>query len=164
MARRGASIFVLVLGLILLGDRASLLWQGSSSEQWPAVAGSVQTLEVKPMGLGRAGDGWRIQVVYRYRVNGEEFESDRLRFSKRFGGLDDESLAEARERFAAGNAVTVYHHPRQPSRSVLVPGLDPQAWMGLVLGVVLLIIAVVFWTVPTHSGRATKDPAGRPRR
>lgn len=163
LARRSAALFVLLLALALVGDRAYLLWMGSSSEGWPQVDGTIQSFSYKEVGQGRAGEGWRLSVEYSYQVDGQEIHSDRLRFSKRFAGLDDEALADARRRYAEDARVTVYHHPGRPALSVLEPGMDSQAWLGLVLGFVLILIAVVFWTVPTHSGRGRRGPGPVPR-
>ena len=38
--------------------------------------------------------------------------------------------------------------------SVLEPGLDRSARLGMVLAVLLMLIAVVFWVVPTRRVRA----------
>jgi len=152
-ARRVAAVFVLLMGLILVGDRLYLLWMGSNSENWPTVEGSVQSLEYRPIGMGRSGDGWHLKVEYTYSVDGQAYASDQWRFAKGFAGLTDKEISAARVQYAEGAEVDVHYHPRRPSLSVLIPGADSQAWMGLLLGLALLAIAAVFWLVPTHSGR-----------
>ncbi len=141
-----------MLGLILMSDRLFLLWMGSDSENWPSVEGTVQSLAYRPIGMGRSGDGWHLTVDYTYSVEGRVYTSDRLRFAKGFAGLDEKKMAVAREQYAEGARITVYHHPRRPSLSVLIPGVGSHIWMGLILGLVLLLVAAVFWLVPTRSG------------
>lgn len=160
-ARRIAAVFVLILGLILVGDRLYLLWMGVGSEHWPTAEGTVQSLEYRPVGMGRSGDGWHLKVEYTYSVDGRAYTSDKLRFAKGFAGLSDGEIAAARVRYAEAAEVAVYHHPQRPSLAVLIPGADPQAWLGLVLGLALLAIAAIFWLVPTHSGRGVSSGADR---
>ncbi|MCC5866185.1 MAG: DUF3592 domain-containing protein [Wenzhouxiangella sp.] len=150
-ARRIAAVFILLLASLLLGDRLFLLWMGTSSADWPKAVGVVQSFEASPVDAGRAGETWRVKIEYVYEVDGSVFQAERVRFTKRFAGLDQDALELVRSRYAPGTEVIVHHHPARHSLAVLEPGRDTQAWFGLLVGLGLVLIAAVFWLVPTRT-------------
>lgn len=150
-ARRIAAVFILLLASMLLGDRLFLLWMGTSSNDWPMAVGVVKSFESSPVDTGRAGETWRVAIEYVYEVDGSLFHARRLRFTKRFAGLDQDALVLIESRYAPGTEVIVHHHPTRHSLAVLEPGPDAQAWFGLLVGLGLVLIALVFWLVPTRT-------------
>lgn len=167
LARKTAAVLVLLMAIGLIQDRVRLLSDGVSSLQWPTVVGTVIDAEAEQIAGARAGPGWRIYVDYRYEVNGREYRADRLRFTRRLGGRTRTQAADELLQYVPEGPVLVYYNPRRPERAVIEPGPDPRAWFGLAVGVLLLVVAAVFWIVPTRSTRRLlpdRRISGRPGR
>jgi len=149
-ARKVAAVIVAIMAVILLYDRVWILRHGLGSEHWPQVNGQVEQFELVSKGGGRAQLSWRLSVHYRYTVAGADYEGERIRFSRALQrrGADQARLDETR--YAQGSEIQVRYHPDHPELSVLEPGVGRNAWLGLVLGIVMLLISVIFWTVPTR--------------
>jgi len=105
-----------VLGAVSCGLVAWNGWWVLHSPGWPAVPGTILSAELQVPGRGGPD---RARIRYRYTVQGQAYESDRI------GYLLPVTDACARSWLAgrtAGAAVTVHHDPRSPSRAVLQPG------------------------------------------
>lgn len=149
-ARRVASVLVAVLALVLLADRLFILSQGRASVDWPRVEGVVLLSETWPLGAARGGERYGLNVLYGYSVDGRDFEGRRLEFARALSQRDELASQEAMARLPVGGPVTVHYHPRHPQLSVLEPGVDESAWIGLGFGGLLLVIALIAWNVPVR--------------
>ncbi len=148
---------VMLMGLLMFLDRFEMIRHGLASEDWPTVAGVVRDFDTRMIGDVRSGGTWSFTVHYMYRVDGHEYSSDRLRFSRAIAERDTAEIQAMLERFEPGRTVTVYHHPQQHDLSVLEPGVDRSGWLGMLLAILLLILAVVFWIVPTRIVSSDSD-------
>ncbi|AKS41719.1 hypothetical protein WM2015_1347 [Wenzhouxiangella marina] len=138
------------MGLWLLSDRLVLVQQGLASRSWPQVSGQVEALELVPLRSGRLRPNWRIEISYRYRAAGRDYRGERIRIDDAGRRLNAEQRALAEQRYAAGQAVTVFHAPAEPDRALLEPGVGRRAWLGLGLALAMLAISALFWFVPTR--------------
>ena len=154
-ARRVASVLVAVLALVLMADRLFILTQGSASIDWPQVEGVVLLSETWPLGAARGGERYGLNVLYGYTVDGRDFEGRRLEFARSLSQRDEQAALEAMTAFEVGGTVTVFYHPEHPKRAVLQPGVDPSVWVGLGFGVLLMVVAVIAWTVPVRRQSAS---------
>ena len=70
---------------------------------------------------GHLAHQWRIEVRYRYEVQGVAYSGHRVRA---FGPnhFDQASADAERAPFPVGAKVRVYYQPDNPSTSVLIPG------------------------------------------
>lgn len=152
-ARKIAALIVLCLALGLIQDRVRLLHMGAQSLQWPSVVGQVIEAESRQIAGTRTGSGWMVRVSYAYQVGDVEFVGTRQRFSRRIGGQTRVQADDELRQYVPGGAVLVHYDPRRPQRAVLKPGPDQRAYFGMVVGFGLLLIALLFWFVPTRSGR-----------
>jgi len=150
-ARRVAAFLILLMGIALLQDRAALLLVGRDSVSWPVVDGTVITAKAESVTEVKVGSGWQVRVNYVYAVGDTTFSGNRLRFSRRLGDSTQVQAEDAMSAYEPGSLIDIHYDPDRPSRSVIEPGPDRQAWFGLVVGVVLVAIAFVFWFVPTRS-------------
>lgn len=151
--RKIAAVIILLMAVGLIQDRVRLLHVGHQSLQWPTVVGQVVDAQVDQIAGTQTGSGWMIRVRYAYVVDGRQYESSRLSFSRRIGGRTRIQADDELRRFVPGGPVVVHHDPDRPHRAVLLPGPDRRAYFGLVVGVGLILIAFLFWAVPTRSGR-----------
>lgn len=156
IARRCAAVFVLALALVLFWDRFELLQHGLGSPNWPQVSGEVVEVRSEPMGAGLGGANRKLVIVYRYQVQDSDYISTRERFSRRLQRYSVEAAESVMEQYRPGTNVTVFHHPQDPQVSVLETGVDYTVWMGLVIAFALMVVAVIFWVVPTRLAR--RDP------
>ncbi|MEE4295656.1 MAG: DUF3592 domain-containing protein [Wenzhouxiangella sp.] len=151
IARRIAAVLILMMGIALVHDRSGLLLAGHNSLTWPSVQGTVITARAEPLAGSRVGSGWRVHVNYVYDLDQTRFSGDRLRFSQRIGDMTQAEAELAMTEFVPDSPIELRYDPEQPARSVIRPGPDRQAWFGLFVGIILCLIAVVFWVVPTKS-------------
>ena len=95
---------------------------------------------------GRFADrrGWRPEVNYTYRAEGQTYSGERLNFFR----LNTTSLRGARRvlaHYPVGQSVPVHYDPQQPSRSVLQVGLG-LSWPLWLLGAASLVLGgAVLW-------------------
>lgn len=149
--RRIAAVIIFILAIGLIQDRARLLLVGQQSLAWPTVVGGVIDAESSQIARSQTGRSWRTRVHYRYRIDGREFESGRLSFSRQIGGRTRIQADDELRQFVPGGPVVVHYDPLRPQRAVLRPGPDRRAYFGLTVGGGLMIVALLFWTVPTRS-------------
>ncbi len=140
----------MLMGLFLFFDRFEMVRHGLASEYWPTTVGEVRDFEARPIGDVRSGGTWSLKVHYVYQVDDQVYSSDRLRFSRAIAEHDRTEIDEALDRFEPGQPVPVHYHPQRHELSVLQTGVDRSGWFGMVLAVMLMVIAVVFWIVPTR--------------
>ncbi len=154
---RGKSLpwYVLVIGMVLasLGSIFSFynverLHQALSSRNWPQAPGRIIESKVES---AEDSDGERHHsavICYEYTVNGVRHAGQGVSFSD-FASNSSGRARRMVRRYPAGKSVAVYHHPREPQRSVLEPGRPqgPLLFSGLSLIVLVIGFYVLFhWT------------------
>ena len=101
------------------------LGRGLASRHWVSTAGEVLSSRIEESS-GYEGDTvFRPVIEYRYQVDGQHYEGDRLCFGS-------ESVS-AVERYSPGSTVAVYYDPVRPGNAVLEPG---PRWDNLLLIVI----------------------------
>jgi hypothetical protein len=114
--------------------------RAADSASWPTVQGTViesRVVVTTSTRKGRTQHSHSARMVYRYEVDGREYEAHRLSFRVHMGGED--AAQETVAAYPVGARVDVRHSPADPSLACLVPGTD--AWQALPLGVGALAIA-----------------------
>lgn len=83
------------------------------------------------------------RVVYKYNVNGKEFQSNQVFY----GGdpqLNSTEITAFMDKFRIGSTIPIYYNPADPQQSyVVVTG--HQSYWGIIFGVVLILLA--FWVL-----------------
>jgi hypothetical protein len=113
---------VLIIGGVVYvirrsGQKAKALNQ--SAQLWPSTTGTVITSRVEVSG----GDYTSVNphIVYKYQVNGYEYQSDQIRAGdvvmSYSGGRSAYDLVD---KYPVGLEVTVYYDPANPSMSCLI--------------------------------------------
>ncbi len=111
-------LFFVILGI------AWIFW-GKASTSWPTTEGIIlesRVIESTTVSTTRRGHitssiTYTPHVVYRYRVAGKSYKSDRICF-----GALDESTWSIVNRYPVGKKVKVHYNPKDPGDSVLEPG------------------------------------------
>lgn len=143
---------LLSLGLIGFGGLAGVLagrllleqvkgWrQAQASRNWTPTAGRIVDAKLERMGVRR--NLLRPHLEYEYHVAGRHYASTR----RVFEGLqlyEDRAAQAILARYPAGQAVTVYYDPDQPSEATLERRQAGLA-SGLLIGLVLLFSPAAF--------------------
>lgn len=138
MSERVRTLIVLVpfgiLGLSLLGLGLYWIILGHQARSWTEVQGLIQTSQAsnsRIKGQGVSG----IRISYRYEFSGRQYEGGRVSF----GGIDKNQVEKIRY-VSGGDRVLVYVDPKEPERSVLVPGVMLGAQALLIFGGFILVV------------------------
>ncbi len=130
-----------VSALIAIGCAAAgiyFLYLGLASLTWPTVEGRMDMVGVTESksadSKGRSRRSYRFGCWYFYRIPGSETQyagTDAICGSQMFSSREDAERLAAR--FTEGAPVPVHYNPRNPRKSVLIPGVDvPSVAAGLV--------------------------------
>ncbi len=140
------AVFLLV-GLLILGLGLRSWQQNQQVQHWATTTGELlqRELEARP---GKTTT-YRLQVRYRYRVGGQDFESSRFAFGYEGSRGDLENHQRILQKLHQGHRVTVYYDPQDPRQAVLSHGLNRGSLVLLVFGGVWTLftlgLAVLLW-------------------
>ncbi|MEE4174882.1 MAG: DUF3592 domain-containing protein [Xanthomonadales bacterium] len=163
------SIVFSLMALVLWALAAVFLWAGLGntwygwvSEGWPTAEGRIlvsQVEEIRATRVERRSSNdlvnptprgpiirYRPVIKYQWQVGGNLYQRDRRNFS---AAVADEDTPEAAEAiiaaYEAGERVSVYYDPDQPSRGILEPGPHWDGFgVSLVVAMILAGFAAVF--------------------
>ena len=137
-------------GVYLLVLLCRSLRMGLASKYWPSVRGIVKESSVEENWQSEGGTVYRPKIVYSYRVNDCEYESDRSFSWIRSGWR--KRAAKIVERYPQGGNVEVFFNPDDPSQAVLERGIAPSAYIvGFGVCLIGLIAAIVLCLAPWAS-------------
>ncbi len=150
MQRKGDILFAvlfgggfLLLGLVCLSWSVPDLWQGMRSYTWPSVNGRVIFVS---NGTNRTSTeavlGKRPPLLYEYSVQGRRYIGSRIAFD----GLQHRGRSARKrigQKYTRGDAVKVYHNPRQARSSTLAKGLGAFILIPLIFGISGLVLSAL---------------------
>ena len=117
----------LIFGYVCYGNYR----YSQQAKHWPSVTGTVTASAVVREG-GRLG-GLRPDIHYRFTLNGQVYQGDRLTF----GGDHSYYLSDPAPfvaQYPVGKEVDIYYDPKDPNNSLLFPQLNsPLFNLGLAL-------------------------------
>jgi hypothetical protein len=106
---------------------------------WPSVAGEITASAITST-PARLGSYYEPTVAYVYAVFGVTHTGTRLRFGD--NQYNFESSAKKRlAPYAVGTSVQVRYHPDDPTRSVLVPGVELLTYYSIFASAAIFILA-----------------------
>lgn len=112
-------------------------FRARASARWPRAPGHVNTQEIK----GCDTEGFTVAVTYDFTAHGRSWTGRRCSWGEDLFSTE----AEARrylERLVGDGRVQVCHHPSQPARCVLEPGLGPQRTLRYVVQTALAVLLI----------------------
>ena len=149
-----AALFFGAFALLLLVAGAVMLWGGSQSLGWEKTEGRIVTRSVR---LDRSSQqrtrrnrdqrAHDVIVTYSYSVDGQSYTGKRHSFGRgttaASGGSREKAQAIADELYPSLSPIDVYYDPNDPEQAVLSPGLHWSAFVPLVLGGLLGLLALL---------------------
>lgn len=151
-------LLFLAAGLVIcvLGLRGC--YYAGASVHWPVAAGIVTESRI-----GRTRGGNRTtyspEVRYRYEVGGRAYDGDRVYFSGIDLSSNHDYAVDITARYAVGNRVDVYHHPRDPRLAVLQPGIRRETVFTFVVGGAFAAFALLGFYLDHRRGSRRRKAA-----
>jgi hypothetical protein len=140
-------------------------WRGLTSLGWAKTQGVVIETGLK-RSHSRSDWQYSLKVVYRYAVDGREYQNDRISFPERRGGGDEAYYQRQLDRkYLVGRPCSVYCNPGDPAQSCLEPGAS--VFFVVVIGFVTLLLlcgGVGCLAVGMRGLRQGRAAGGAPRR
>lgn len=118
--------------------------KGLETNKWPVTDGTVISSEVKRLNSSKGSSKSAPLIRYQYKVGSEEFTSEK--YSSTVARGSSSWARDIVDMHPAGTEVKVHYNPGQPSRAVLVTGLQSDDyWMTLLslIGFLLVLWAFV---------------------
>ena len=134
-------------GAYIIADSLESTWTGWNSSNWPKVEGTILESKVtfttrterreydtsrRDQDEYKTIDTFYPTVTYEYELKGRKYEGTRI-ISCDSGMTSDKASSETKK-FPAGAKTTVYYTPKDPSWSVLVPGVTSTSLLGIFAG------------------------------
>jgi hypothetical protein len=128
--------------LCILGSRLFFadIRESNATVKWPSTEGRVLRSQALNKGCDDSFD-YRPDILYTYRVDGEEFRSTRLHVHHAYCGRLEEVRAFLRK-YQGGARVTVFYDPQRPERAVFFT--EKAAWFMYVFVTLVLVVGAVF--------------------
>jgi hypothetical protein len=123
----GGAACTVILPILILGGIGYFLYRRSqqsssyrqSAQTWPSTSGTVLMSSVQTKRTGRSRSTYPV-VVYQYSVNGQNYQSQRIKAGEQFMSIRVAGEAQATAaRYPVGSTVTVYYNPANPGESAL---------------------------------------------
>jgi len=90
-----------------------------STQTWLSTTGTILMSSVQWKRTGNSSSTYPV-VVYQYEVNGQRYQSQRIKAGEQFLNVRVMGQADATvNRYSIGATVTVYYDPKNPAESVL---------------------------------------------
>ncbi len=133
------------LGAVLILAGLYMWRAGSATRSYTRTRGRVVRAEVEeiPRTSEEGGPGFRPLVRYAFEARGRTYESERISIGEA-SGLESSDAQDARrivDRYPSGAEVDVWFDPRDPGRSVLVPGI-PRAEIVVAVAIGIALVGI----------------------
>jgi hypothetical protein len=140
-------LFLAVPGGFLLGMGLRSVWYGLYSAHWPTASGVVlhagmTESQAKEAGTRNTYIFYSAKLAFRYRVNEQDYTTERVQFGQTIGSGDISNAAVLLLRYPAGTQVTVSYHPHDPALAAVKPGVNANVSWYLFGGAVLILFGV----------------------
>ncbi len=134
---------ILLIGMLISVAGGAIAWHSYDQGQWQGVDAEIISSQLGIGGSKTQHSGqWQLEIEYRYRLNGQNFVSDRFSSSNppsssaRDNAAPSAQLQSLLTQYATGNRVTAYVAPNNPQRAILIRPQQTE------IGILLLGLAV----------------------
>ncbi|MHA2328566.1 MAG: DUF3592 domain-containing protein [Candidatus Hodarchaeales archaeon] len=134
----------LLIGSFLLLTSINNIKLGRASKTWPAVKGTILHSRV----ARQEGGSYAAIVQYMYAVNGKEYKSEAINAAPGWWAWGLQRAAKKKvAQYAPDKIVDVNYNPQSPEKAILEPGIHLSGPFSMLLGVILLIVFLVVFSV-----------------
>ena len=156
----------LVVGAVFTGFGIHGLALGFASRSWPSTEGQItqSKVERRTSGIGEpirlSSPAYFAVVTYEFTVDGATYKADRVASADIGGG--EAHARRIAERYPKGSSVRVYYKPENPSKCLLEPGFQGQAFIFPSIGLFVLLLGGVFLAAKISAMRDERKVAEQP--
>jgi hypothetical protein len=118
------SILVTGAAVVVASWAGTLLLLQHASAQWPTTAGVVTSSELIKTRGSKGRTNTKARVIYTYTVDGKQYSNDEFQIAEAFRGIGSPPRRTV-AMYPVGATPGVWYNPRDPSESLLEPGLRP---------------------------------------
>jgi hypothetical protein len=130
-------------GVRLVSGQLPMIAEGWQSRSWPSAPAVIEqstavAMRATPRASSSGGLGTHaVTVRYRFTVDGRTYEGRRRSLDLVGKRLIERNAMAFAARLPVGRTVPAYYDPRDPTRSLLDPGVPVSSMIGLAIGAVL---------------------------
>jgi hypothetical protein len=138
----------LAVGIVLFAVTLPRSFREMGSASWPATQGTIMKTNLVRIFGPHQTEGYQPGLQYMYKVDGRSYVGTRIDFHTQDSVHAKESAESWLYKYPRGSAVRVYYDPKNPSITILEPGMKGgQHWL-FYLGVAYIIgMSVAFVVV-----------------
>ena len=138
----------------LIGARTML--RGQASKHWPTVPGKIVTSQMEEIRRNNGTTTYMVTIEYEYEdETGVARRGDRLTCG--FHGAGSQGFAKRRvSQYPKDQKVQVSIDPKNPSYTVLEPGIAVTSWFVTGVGATFMIVGILFWAGLLQAGNAVQ--------
>jgi hypothetical protein len=137
-------------GYILIGMGVACFYggfvytrNGKRSLYWPKVNGIVKVSEVrKSLSSGRNGESYEFVVEYDYVVKERAYTNNLHAYKITYNFADSRGARELVKKYPLDALVNVFYDPKEPKRSVLLPGINRWSYLPFLAGVIFILFGI----------------------
>ena len=142
------------LGIAAFGSLSVIHAHVSSG--WPHVSGEITRAKID-----EGDDSYSPLVCYSYSVGGQLFTGNRIAFGLTGMSASYHFAHFYVQRYRVGLPVTVYYDPKQPSTSVLEPGVSKRAFIPMAFGLGFAVFGGWFVLLAWLFQPSSNEPVSR---
>lgn len=142
-------IIAVILAVIILRSRG----KARASRNWSRTTGRVIVSKVERRQSRTSSGGYNTAyypvVEYEYTVNGQRYQTTRVRFGTQVGWGRPERAQNAVDQHPAGSMVQVFYDPADPAEAVLEQASSSASqWLGcIIIGIIAIVVMVAIFTL-----------------
>jgi hypothetical protein len=141
-----ASVCLIVAGIIILILVYNAFRLSKESLTWPTVEGEIVKTNLQTSETSQVqGTSYNANIEYKYRVQSVYYTSSRIYFGSKIGhSFKEDRSKDLVKKYTATQLVKIFYNPDNHKISVLEPGIHSELRSGVIIGVILMIIGLVF--------------------
>lgn len=116
---------------------------GKKSLKWPKVNGIIKVSEVKESRSGSSnGNSYEFAVEYDYVVEEKPYTNSLYSYKVTYNAANSRGARELVKKYPLDSLVDVYYDPKEPKRSVLLPGINGWSYLPYLAGIVFALFGI----------------------
>jgi hypothetical protein len=135
----------------------SSVYEGYVSKTWPQANGTIQQSRIDSSTSSK-GSTYYPSIIYIYTVGGQSYHNSRIGTR---GAWNFETSRQIVDANPAGSQRPIYYSPSNPGQSMLVPGLQPASFFGIILGTLIFSFGALLGSVGYLASKYGTSYSGR---